>query len=150
MPRAGMPKERKCELPVADELHPREPRLEARADRVRPRTGVVGDEVEIATVPFPADVGEVVELLFCWRRLDVIRFQYALDELSRFGHHFRLEWLRNGWFRLFCRTIHPDFSWLWHWGLGGGEKAMNVLAILMVFGEVFGRSLVQIISRLAD
>ena len=90
-PRSRMSEVREAELAVADVFHPRKLRLEGGRKGVRAWTGVAGDEVEIAPVPFPAEVRDIVELCVWFGRLNVLRFQNILDQMHGLGRQFCLD-----------------------------------------------------------
>ena len=86
-----MPKLREAELAVADVFHPRKLCLEGGGKGVRAWTGVAGDEVEIAPVPFPAEVRDIVELRVWFGRQNVLGFQNILDQMHGLGRQFCLD-----------------------------------------------------------
>jgi len=113
-PLPGVPHIREIKGLISRILQPCKSAFKKLRNSIRGRAPISGAQIEIALIPPGINVNDVVELSILWRRLDMLWFQYGLDQmisfflnvgLDAFGHLvLELSW----WARspgLFCHRI---------------------------------------------
>jgi hypothetical protein len=107
-PLPGVPHIRETKFFISHILQPCESAFKKIRYSIRERAAVSSAEIEIALIPLGIDVNNVVQPSILRRWLDMLWFQYGLDEMISFFLDIGLDTFRYLVLELFRREKSPD------------------------------------------